>query len=69
MQEDELGLQRAIGRETFVTCVRCGRPTPIQSATVVPGSALEDSSEYQYLCQECEQALEQGEQEAPTTLV
>ncbi len=69
MEEDELGLQRAMGHVTLVTCVRCGRSTPVASATVVPGSALEDSSEYQYLCQACEQALEQGEQEAPTTLV
>ena len=68
MEEDELGLQRAIGHTPLVICARCGRSMPIQSATVVPGSALEDSSEYQYLCQECEQALEQGEQEAPTTL-
>ncbi len=69
MEEDELGLQRAMGHVPLVTCVRCGRSTPIALATVVPGSALEDNSEYQYLCQACEQALEQGEQEAPTTVV
>lgn len=68
MEEDELGLQRAMGHTTLVTCARCGRPTSIESATIVPGSALEDGSEYQYLCQECEHALEQGEQEVPTTL-
>jgi hypothetical protein len=68
VEEDELGLQRAIGHATLVTCASCGRPTPIQSASVVPGSALEDGAEFQYLCQECQQALEQGEEEMPTTL-
>lgn len=68
MEEDELGLQRAIGHAPLVTCARCGRPISKESATIVPGSALEDSSEYQYLCRECEQEIEQGEQEAPTTL-
>jgi hypothetical protein len=69
MEEDELGTQRALGHAEYVACARCGRMTPKQSAAIVPGDALEDQSEFQYLCQECQAALAAGEQDLPTTLV
>jgi hypothetical protein len=69
MEEDELGTQRALGHAEYVACARCGRMTPKQSAAIVPGDALEDQSEFQYLCQECQAALASGEKDLPTTLV
>jgi hypothetical protein len=73
VEEDEMGLQRAIGhaeigRAELVSCSRCGRQTPEQSAAIVPGDALADSSEYSYLCADCQLALADGEQDLPTTL-
>ena len=69
MEEDELGTQRALGHAEYVACARCGRMIPKQTAAIVPGDALEDQSEFQYLCQECQAALASGEKDLPTTLV
>ena len=69
MEEDELGTQRAITHRTYVACSRCGTMTPRETATIVPGDALEDHSDYTYLCPDCWKALEAGEQDLPTTLV
>jgi hypothetical protein len=38
---------------------------PIEAAAIVPGDALEDHSEYTYLCQNCQQALADGETDLP----
>ncbi len=72
MDEDEVGTQRALGvkRATdYVACSRCGKVTPRDEAVIVPADALEEQSEYEYLCQECQAALASGEQDLPTTLV
>ena len=69
MEEDELGTQRAVGHRTYVPCSRCGTMTPLQTAAIVPGDALEDHSDYTYLCSDCQRALAAGEQDLPTTLV
>ena len=68
MEEDELGTQRVISHAQYVTCARCGAFAARQSAALVPGDALEDSSEFQYLCSNCQQALADGEQDLPTAL-
>ena len=67
MEEDELGTQRAISHVQYVTCARCGAFVAKQSAALVPGDALEDGSEFQYLCADCQQALADGERDLPTT--
>ncbi len=61
MEEDEIGIARTLGHTEYVTCVRCGRPTPKHEAALVQGDALEDTSEYEYLCAACQQALADGE--------
>lgn len=66
MEEDELGTQRAIRHRMYVACSRCEQMIPIEAATIVPGDALEDHSEYTYLCQDCQQALADGDIELPT---
>jgi DNA-directed RNA polymerase subunit RPC12/RpoP len=68
MEEDEIGVQRAIGHKEYVVCSRCGQPTEARDAALVPGDALEGESEYEYLCSACRQALAEGEQDLPTTL-
>lgn len=65
MEEDELGTQRAIRHRTYVACSRCEQMIPIEAAAIVPGDALEDHSEYTYLCQNCQQALADGEKDLP----
>jgi DNA-directed RNA polymerase subunit RPC12/RpoP len=68
VEEDEVGIHRALGHKEYVTCSRCGRPIPRQEAAIVQGDALEDQSEYQYLCQTCQNTLANGEIDLPTTL-
>jgi DNA-directed RNA polymerase subunit RPC12/RpoP len=68
VEEDEVGTNRSLGHAEYVTCARCGRPTRKQDAALVQGDALEDLSEYQYLCAACQQALADGEVDLPTTL-
>lgn len=67
MEEDELGTRRAIHHREYVTCSRCSQLFPKDSVAIVPGDALEDSSEYTYLCQDCQRAIADGETELPTT--
>lgn len=68
MEEDELGTQRAIGHVSYAICSRCGRQAPMHSMSIVPGDAFEDTSEFRYLCSNCQQELADGEQDLPTTL-
>lgn len=67
VEEDELGVLREIGRRDYVTCSRCGMPVARSAAAVLPGEALEDHSEYRYLCPDCQKALADGEVDLPTT--
>jgi hypothetical protein len=39
---------------------------PREAVAIVPGDALEDHSEYTYLCRDCQQALANGETDLPT---
>lgn len=66
MEEDELGVLREIGHRAYVTCSRCGAPVALASAALLPGDALEDHSEYRYLCSDCQKALADGEVDLPT---
>ncbi|WIG58569.1 MAG: hypothetical protein OJF49_001315 [Ktedonobacterales bacterium] len=68
MQEDVIGTQRTISHIEYVTCSRCGQVTPRQDASLMPGDALEDRSEFAYLCKDCQEALAAGEKDLPTTL-
>lgn len=68
MEEDELGTQRVLSHTHYVTCARCSAVVPQRMATLVPGDALEEGSEFQYLCPDCQQALANGEKDVPTTL-
>lgn len=65
MEEDELGVLREIGHRDYVTCSRCGAPIARASAVILPGDALEDHSEYRYLCPDCQNALAEGEVDLP----
>jgi hypothetical protein len=67
VEEDELGTRRVLSHVQYVTCVRCGAVVARHSAVVVPGDALEEDSEFQYLCADCQKALAGGEQDLPTT--
>jgi len=67
VEEDELGTQRELRRQSYVTCARCGQPVALESATIVPGDALTDQSEYQYLCPSCQEQLARGEQDLPVS--
>jgi hypothetical protein len=68
MEEDELGTQREIGHAEYVVCSRCGKLARRGDMALVPADALEESSEYQYLCADCQSALADGEQDLPLTL-
>ncbi|MGH2514462.1 MAG: hypothetical protein ACRDHP_02295 [Ktedonobacterales bacterium] len=61
MEEDELGVLRELGHREYVTCSRCGAPVTRDAAAMAPGEALEDASEYRYLCPNCQTALADGE--------
>ncbi|MFI5271807.1 MAG: hypothetical protein ACHQ4H_02085 [Ktedonobacterales bacterium] len=65
MEEDEIGTSRELGHTDYVACARCGQPTRKQDAALVQGDALEDNSEYTYLCTACQQALADGEVDLP----
>ena len=67
MEEDVLGPQQDYSGEEYVACGRCGAAIPRVGAVVVPADALEDHSEFGYLCRDCELALADGEQDLPTT--
>jgi DNA-directed RNA polymerase subunit RPC12/RpoP len=66
MQEDVLGTRRAAVTETYVNCARCNKATRLRYARLVQSDVLSDShSEYEYLCLDCQHALEAGEKDLP----
>lgn len=69
MEEDVLGTQRVLSHTPYVTCSRCGKVVPKSTASIVEGDALEEGSEFSYLCADCQRALADGEKDLPTTLI
>ena len=67
MEEDELGTLREIGHAEYIACSRCGKLARREEMAMTPGDALEDGSEFQYLCADCQAALADGEQDLPLT--
>ena len=67
VEEDELGVLRAMGHREYVSCSRCGMPVARSEAAMLPGDALQDHSEYRYLCPDCQNALADGEVDLPET--
>ncbi len=68
MQEDVLGTRRAAITETYVNCARCGKATRLRSARMVQSDVLSEShSEFEYLCLDCQKALDDGEKDLPLT--
>ncbi|MBF6591508.1 MAG: hypothetical protein IVW57_13405 [Ktedonobacterales bacterium] len=65
MEEDDVGIQRELGHRHYVPCARCGKMVASQDTILIPGDALEDHSEYAYLCMDCQAALADGEQDLP----
>jgi len=66
MQEDILGTRRAVFPANYVQCARCGKLTLRQHVQLVPSDALADErSEYEYLCQDCQADLADGEKDLP----
>jgi DNA-directed RNA polymerase subunit RPC12/RpoP len=68
MQEDVLGTRRTAVTETYVNCARCGKATRLRHARIIQSDVLSEShSEFEYLCQECQKALADGEKDLPLT--
>ena len=66
MQEDILGSRRTAVPETIVTCASCNKVTRLRYARIIQSDALSDShSEFEYLCPECQKALDNGEKDLP----
>jgi DNA-directed RNA polymerase subunit RPC12/RpoP len=66
MQEDILGTRRTAVSETYVSCARCGKATRLRDARVIQSDVFSDSlSEYEYICQDCQKALAEGEKDLP----
>lgn len=65
MQEDEIGLRKALGQANYVQCSRCGALIPAREATDAPADALDVVAEYQVLCPTCRDELAAGEQDLP----
>ena len=64
MQEDVLGTRRTAISETYVTCARCNKVTRLRYARVIQSDVLSDTnSEFEYLCPECQKALDNGEKD------
>jgi uncharacterized protein YlaI len=64
MQEDVLGTRLTAVSETYVNCARCNKTTRLRDARIIQSDVLSDShSEYEYLCQECQKALADGEKD------
>jgi len=64
MQEDVLGTRRTVISETYVNCARCGKATSLRYARIIQSDALSESkSDFEYLCPECQQALDNGEKD------
>lgn len=67
VEEDEIGLRKALGHTHYVQCSRCGRPVPEGEATMAPADALEEAADESPLCSTCRDELAAGEQELPLT--
>ena len=65
MEEDEIGLRKALGHAQYVQCSRCGTSIPEREASAAPADALEDGAEYRLLCPRCRDELAAGEQDLP----
>ena len=64
MQEDVLGTRLTAISETYVICARCNKTTRLRDARVIQSDVLSDTnSEFEYLCPECQQALDNGEKD------
>ncbi|HEV2579798.1 MAG TPA: hypothetical protein VGT44_03005 [Ktedonobacteraceae bacterium] len=64
MQEDVLGTRRTVISDPLVVCSRCNKVTRLRFARLVQSDVLSDShSEYEYLCEECQKALADGEKD------
>ena len=64
MQEDVLGTRLTAISETYVNCARCNKTTRLRDARVIQSDVLSDTnSEFEYLCQECQAALANGEKD------
>jgi hypothetical protein len=69
MEEDVVGTERVLSHREYVTCSRCGTVVDKQSAVLVPGTALDEVSEFRYLCADCQQSLADGEQDLPSDVL
>jgi hypothetical protein len=67
VEEDEIGLRKALGHVHYVQCSRCGRSVPEGEATMAPADALEEAADFRLLCSACRDELAAGEQELPLT--
>ncbi|HEY7342771.1 MAG TPA: hypothetical protein VH591_17990 [Ktedonobacterales bacterium] len=65
MQEDEIGLRKALGQANYVQCSRCGALISAREATDAPADALDGVAEYRLLCPTCRDELAAGEQDLP----
>lgn len=65
MQEDEIGLRKALGQANYVQCSRCGTLISAREATEAPADALDAVAEYHMLCPACRDELAAGEQDLP----
>jgi endogenous inhibitor of DNA gyrase (YacG/DUF329 family) len=64
MQEDVLGTRLTAISETYVNCARCNKTTRLRDARVIQSDVLSDTnSEFEYLCPECQKALDNGEKD------
>ncbi len=64
MQEDVLGTRLTAISETYVNCARCNKTTRLRGARVIQSDVLSDTnSEFEYLCPECQKALDNGEKD------
>lgn len=65
MEEDEIGLRKALGHIHYAQCSRCGKAIPEHEATAAPADALEEAADYHLLCSACRDELADGEQDLP----
>ena len=65
MEEDEIGLRKALGQANYVQCSRCGGLISAREATDEPADALDEVAEYHVLCPACRDELAAGEQDLP----